>query len=384
MLSWSRRDWPAAYFDGRSAGRAEVTLRFTDEGVRISGLPSGDVFWYHFELRLAEATAPGDPVRLERSTGTGEALVIADPSAREPLAIALAGHAGTDAPRAPWSLAKQLTTLLAVTVGFVASLYVWVIPWLATRAAARVPLAWEEGMGEALLRSVTSAERTCQEPARIAALDRMVATLTAQGRGDRYTFHVTVIDDSLVNAMAAPGGQIVFFRGLLEAAESPEELAGVLAHELQHVVLRHGTAGILRQIPLRLFAAAVTGGGGIGDHAIGAAATLGHLGYARGDEEAADREGIRMLQAAQVGTDGMVSFMGRLATLNGGDADPGLAAYLSTHPASAARAQALAELAAAARYAPVRLLTDAEWAAVRAPCAREGASRSTGGSAAPR
>jgi predicted Zn-dependent protease len=198
----------------------------------------------------------------------------------------------------------------------------------------------------------------------------MVARLTADGRGDRYTFHVTVIDDSLVNAMAAPGGQLVFFHGLLDAAATPEELAGVVAHEVQHVVLRHGTAGILRQIPLRLLVAAVTGGGGIGDHAIGAAATLGTLAYARGDEESADREGMRMLQAARVGTDGMVSFMGKLASLNGVEGDPGLANYLSTHPASADRARVLAELATAVRYSAVPLLSEAEWAAVRAPCAR--------------
>ncbi len=375
MLTGSGRDWPGAYFDGRTAGRTDVTVRLTDEGIRISGLPAGDAFWYHFEIRLAPATAPGDPVRVERVT-VGDSVVIADAAARAALLPALVPGAGAGR----WSLRRQLLSLLGATLAFVVALYLWVIPWAASRAAARVPVEWEERLGETMLTSLTRSGRTCQEPERLAALEKMLATLTADGRGDRYTYRITVVDDSLVNALAAPGGQVVFFRGLIEAAESPEELAGVLAHEVQHIVLRHGTTGILRQIPIQLLVGAVTGGG-LGEQALGAAATLGNLGYARDDELAADRAGMRMLQAAQVGTAGMVSFMGRLAELNDAESDPGLMTYLSTHPASADRAARLSALASESAYTPRPLLTAAEWSAVRAPCERPAASRSTDGSA---
>jgi beta-barrel assembly-enhancing protease len=370
MLSLLRREWPGAYFDGRSAARTEVAVRVTDEGIHVTGLPGGDAFWYHYEIRLAEAMAPGDPVRIER-VSVGDEIVISDPALRDPLTFALGPHARTGAPaRHGWGLGTQILALAAAAGVLVSALYLWVIPWAATRAATKVPIQWEERLGTTMVTALTREQRTCAGPARDAALEKMVATLTADGRGGPYTFKVTVLDDSMVNALAAPGGQIVFFRGLIDAAETPEELAGVMAHELQHIVLRHGTAGILRQIPIQLLVSAVTGSGNVGDQAFGVAATLGNLGYARRDESSADRQGMAMLQAARVGTSGMVTFMGRLSTLNKGEADPGMMVYLSTHPASADRANVLGELAATQQYTPLPLLTAVEWAAVRAPCER--------------
>jgi predicted Zn-dependent protease len=370
MLRLLRREWPGAYFDGRSAARTEVAVRITDDGIHITGLPGGDTFWYHYEIRLTDAMAPGDPVRIER-VSVGDEIVIDDPALRAPLTFALGPNARpSTVARHGWGLGTQVLALAAAAVVFVSALYVWVIPWAATRAAAGVPLQWEEQLGTVMVTTLTRQQRTCDGAARDAALEKMVATLTADGRGGRYAFNVTVIDDSMVNALAAPGGQVVLFRGLIDAAETPEELAGVMAHELQHIVLRHGTAGILRQIPIQLLVSAVTGSGNVGDQAFGVAATLGNLGYARRDESSADREGMAMLQAARVGTSGMVTFMGRLGTLNKQEADPGMMTYLSTHPASADRANVLGELAATQQYTPRPLLTAGEWAAVRAPCER--------------
>src|SRR5437899_1914268 len=61
-----------------------------------------------------------------------------------------------------------------------------------------------------------------------------------------YTVRVTVVDDGTVNAFAVPGGQVVLLRGLVERTRTPEELAGVLAHELQHVLQRHTTRLLLQ------------------------------------------------------------------------------------------------------------------------------------------
>jgi beta-barrel assembly-enhancing protease len=154
------------------------------------------------------------------------------------------------------------------------------------------------------------------------------------------------------------------FRGVLEQAETPEEVAGVLAHEIQHVVLRHGTTAVLRELPLRLAAAAA------GDRAagglLGAATTLGALRYRRGDEEAADREGLRMLRAARIAPDGMIRFFERLAAEDT-DVPAGLA-YLSTHPRSEQRMETLRQLAADDPYEHEPIMQDYDWSGVRAPC----------------
>ena len=65
-----------------------------------------------------------------------------------------------------------------------------------------------------------------------------------------YNFKVEVVDSDLVNAIAFPGGNILIFRGLLEKSPSADALAGVLAHEMQHILHRHGTENLLSQTAL--------------------------------------------------------------------------------------------------------------------------------------
>ena len=62
-----------------------------------------------------------------------------------------------------------------------------------------------------------------------------------------------------VNALALPGGAIVVSNGLFNQAESPEEFAGVIAHEIQHVLLRHSTRGILRNLAQNMLRALFLG-----------------------------------------------------------------------------------------------------------------------------
>jgi len=183
----------------------------------------------------------------------------------------------------------------------------------------------------------------------------------------RYTFRVSVINDTVVNAFAAPGGYLVLFRGLLELAESPEELAGVVAHEMQHVLLQHGTQSVLRQIPLQLITATITADAGLAGHVAGTAAVLGALRYSRKDEEEADREGLRMLEAAGVDPRGMMTFMERMES-RGGDM-PRFAAYLSTHPRTGDRVRSLEGLATVHGGASAPLMSEADWKELQQSCA---------------
>jgi predicted Zn-dependent protease len=180
---------------------------------------------------------------------------------------------------------------------------------------------------------------------------------------------VQIVDDSLVNALAAPGGHIVVFRGLILQAESPEELAGVLAHEIQHVVQQHGLKAILREMPARLVLSSMIGSNPLGGSAVQAAYTLGSLSYQRGDELAADREGVRMLSAAGIPATGMRAFFARADAEEGSDGR--LVNYLSTHPSNAARLAALDTEIAAAPAAGEAVLTPEEWAVLQRACTRD-------------
>jgi predicted Zn-dependent protease len=173
------------------------------------------------------------------------------------------------------------------------------------------------------------------------------------------------VDDSSVNAFAVPGGRMVIYRGLLARTGRAEELAGVLAHEMQHVLLRHGTRAALREIPIRVFVSMVAGDLVGAREAARALGTLGVLRYGRRDELEADREGLRLLQAAAVDPGGMVAFFDTLAAA-GPDLPRGFA-YMSTHPPTAARRAGLAALATAtpAAWTPLDV---GDWTALRDRC----------------
>jgi predicted Zn-dependent protease len=359
----------AAYFDGRSAKRHEVIVARTREGLRITGPTVGELIWRHNEWRRDVRMAVNDPVRLERGGESPEVLVVDDyrflPAPYSPDGEPLDPAAELRRRRrVAWLLVPAITVIVALV-----ALYALIIPRLAERVAARVPVSWEESLGEAVTESFTSGATTCAEPERIAALDKLVGSLVADGRGGRYTYEVTVVDDSIVNAFAAPGGQIVLYTGLIQQVESQEELAGVLAHEIEHVVQQHGVQGVLRALPAQLIATALFGSDGVGGSVSQMAVTLGALSYGRNAELEADHEGMRLLQAAQIAPEGMLSFFQRLTGKAERSDAPQLLNYLSTHPSSAERLTALSVQAQTAQYAPRTVLSGTEWEAVRAACA---------------
>ncbi len=171
------------------------------------------------------------------------------------------------------------------------------------------------------------------------AVTAIAARLLAPGSDYDYVWFVA--DDASVNAFALPGGVVVVHDGLISATATAEELAGVLAHEIQHVELRHGLHAVVRQAGLAVAIALVTGdatgtlAGEIGRQLVG-------LKFSRDAEREADATGLRRLLAAGIDPQGMIRFFD---TLGGGGAP---VEFLSTHPGSEGRARALRGLVQAA------------------------------------
>lgn len=238
---------------------------------------------------------------------------------------------------------------------------------MASLAAPRVPVAWEERLGEAVIAHVAPVERRCADSGHASALDKIVATLTAPLRERPYTFRVIVVDDPVINALAAPGGFIVVFRGLLEQTRSAEELAGVLAHEAQHILLRHSTRAVLEHASTGLLVAALTGDvTGAMSYGLESGRVLGLLRYSRRNEEEADRAGMQMLLASGIDPSGMITFYELLRKRAGEVPTP--LTYLSTHPSPGDRIEKLKALAGASPTRFVKLLPDSDWREVQKLC----------------
>ena len=172
----------------------------------------------------------------------------------------------------------------------------------------------------------------CENPAAERYVHSVLDPLLAALGPTPFHFELMVVDAPDVNAFALPGGFVVVNAGLLAEAETGEEVAAVLGHELSHVTLRHST----KRIAGGLGAAAALGLV-LGVVDLGAPAyTLAHLsglGYERAQEQEADAHGLELLVRAGISPLGMATFFERLqSSLR----PPEL---LSTHPDPGGRAE---------------------------------------------
>ncbi len=354
--------WSGFHYDGRTAHREPVTIIVTGGGLHVTR-DDGDAFlWSFAELRRVTPLG-NEALRIERKAEPVETLTVTEPGLPEAAPALGKSRAAFDA--------AARSTFGRVVAGaiVVAVIYFFGLPALAGVVAPHVPLAWEEQLGSGMVQQMVPADARCHDSLGQAVVEEIVARLVSVVPGSPYRFRVTLADDSIINAFAAPGGYVVVNRGLLEATRTPEELAGVLAHEIQHVVNHHATRAMIREIPLQVAASAISGGGNaLGALASRAVGTLGVLRYHRGDELEADRDGVRMLQTARVDTKGMIDFFRTLSLQDAGQ--PRAVAYLSTHPQTADRISELRRLASEASYTPVPLPGAGSWDIVKAACRR--------------
>ena len=347
--------------DGRTAARKPVSVRLADHGLVIEDADGGRALaWTFYDLRLADELRRGQPVRLLNVAQADARLTIADRGILRPL-FAFAPHL-----RGPGALGRRPALRLvqwAAGVAAVVAVLFYGLPWAAEPVAALMPLAWEEALGEQVMAGLGEGRKPCEAAAGRRALERLTDRLAAVADSP-YSFRVRVVDDATVNALAGPGGHIVVFRGLLDDAGSADEVAGVLAHEMGHVIERHATEGMVRAAGLALIVQVLVGDptGLIG---LGAAAgeLLLTLSYSRGDEAEADAVAIDMLAETDIDAGGLIRFLERMSRHEGGGA--GVVSFLSTHPPSAARLDTVRETGRAGGAA----MTPDEWRALKAICA---------------
>ena len=155
-----------------------------------------------------------------------------------------------------------------------------------------------------------------------------------------FQFHL-LKDQKTVNAFALPGGQVFITRALYDRLQTDGQLAGVLGHEVGHVIARHGAQQLAKQNltqGLMNSANVATNGYGIGLQQVGA---LLNLKYGRNDELEADSYGVKLSSQAGYDPRAMLGVMEILAKLSASGRQPEM---LSTHPNPDHRAEKIVEL----------------------------------------
>lgn len=202
-------------------------------------------------------------------------------------------------------LAWLIAGLLLLTLVFYLALGV-----TSDLAVAKIPIKAELWLGESFLGSFEASEN---EPLRL-RLQRLIDNLPADSPLRDYPFTVQLVESDEINALALPGGHIVVFSGLLEQAESENELAMVLAHELGHFAHRDHLSRLGRGLGLTVAAMLVFGENSSASNLASKLFLVTESHYSREQESAADRWGLDLLVASYGHAGGATDFFSRVGT----------------------------------------------------------------------
>ncbi|MEE8435539.1 MAG: M48 family metallopeptidase [bacterium] len=348
------------YLDGKTSQRLPVEVMPTVEGLLVYGAGGALVGkWSYQGLKLVDEALEGQPVRF-RHGEMGEALLAVD-------SHEILGHIERAAgvPFRGKSAIRPTRTMIFFSVGILVGLIFllwWGFPRLAAPLVRFIPFAWEMDLGEGVVDNMRKGKPFCANREGAAALGVMAGKLTAAADSP-FPLTVRVIPAKMVNAFAAPGGQVVLFSGLIEKAQSPEEVAGVMAHEIAHASERHPMQSMLRIAGVSLLAALVVGDTStLGSFASEGAKVLLVLSYSRDTEREADRIGMELLNKAGIRGDGLVNFFARLQGESKGEGR--LPVLFASHPMHAERVERLKLLATGTQAA----LSQKQWRALRGIC----------------
>ena len=353
--------YAATLNDGRSAAQREVSVELAAGGLRIVSAGGGiDELWPAADLRLIDDWLGADAARITRLSDADIRLSLRGPGVREAIIAHTPGlrHARR---RNVWRTLGIVGGALAVVLALFALLW-FVLPLVARPLAQYIPERYVERLGQVLERQVFDRLPSCANDAGQAALERLIQRLVAAAPR-KVNVRVRVIRRPIVNALATPGGRIYVFAGLLDAAGSGEEIAGVLAHEIAHEVHRHGIEAAVRYVFVSSVLSVVTGGETtIATAAAWAGEQLLQFAYSREAESEADRTALEILKKAGIRSDGFAAFFGRLERVE--QRRSRIPTYLRTHPPSGERRSAAER--AAGQGGPA--MSDDDWRAIRAVC----------------
>ena len=219
--------------------------------------------------------------------------------------------------------------------------------WIAEKVANRIPISWEQKFGDHVFAQFEKDGAMLTNSPWAPAVSNITSRLVAVGAKSGYEFKFHIKQDTNVNAFAIPGGHVVILTGLLEHADSAEEVAGVLAHEIAHVTRRHSLRNIIKSAGLLVLLQALFGDAtGLLGMAAEASQYLLEQKFSRDYEREADDTGWSYLIEANIDPRGMTRFFEKLQKLyenTGSAAMENSLALINTHPATQERIDRLAE-----------------------------------------
>lgn len=350
----------ARYCNGESAAVEEVALRVTTHELVIYRPADSTVV---ARWPIAELSVLGDshheaapPVTLR---GTDARLVVEPAELRAQLASQVPALASLSLP--PVRTSRHLAGFSLALVALI-GVFWGAVEYGAEHAAPLLPYSLQAKLGESVLDELLADKEECTGKAGLAAITRLANDL-AREAGYRHEIRVHIVEGGPVNAFTLPGSILVFYSDLIAQAKDSSQVAGVLAHEIGHVVHEHPTRGLVKAYGIDLLLKTLSGGYSDILSTVGSGGgVLLALRNGRAFEREADATGVRLLEQRGLRADGVSSFFEQM--LGKEPTDMAAAAGIwSSHPPTAER------IAATRRPATGRpAFSNAEWQALRNVC----------------
>ena len=281
----------------------------------------------HFESEKGDFDLPANGMKIELG-GASDRLIFFSHPTHPQVVIHTSDHSVLDHPvlmnnpvfaaqRAKVRAKKRMamSVLVGVVVGVVALLVGTFLARdkMVRAAASSVPVDWEVKAGDKLFEQLMTSKKLVTDKVLEAQLKLITDPLVAGIKDNRYPLKFHIIEDATLNAFAMPGGHVVLHSGLLMAADSPEEIAGVLGHEIAHVTQRHSIRSIISSAGLFLLVQTMLGDvTGIVAVLANNSAFLMDRKFSRDFERDADNNGWRYLLAADIKPEGMITFFKKM------------------------------------------------------------------------
>lgn len=245
------------------------------------------------------------------------------------------GYPDFPGPHVDTRIRRKNGTLIVLLLLLLLGVFWSVGKWGTKALVSLLDYSVDQRLGELASSEMFSASELCTNPALLDAVQEIVDRLSKEVEEQYLPLTVHVLDNPEVNAFALPGGQMFVFTGLLKQLNSPEELAGILGHEIGHVVHRHGLIGLARTMWFQLTFSLVLGdiagpGGGLS----ALAGNLALLKFSRDQEAESDLYGINLMLAADIPPLGFPDFLQKRDEFE-------LISWFSTHPNPVERAESL-------------------------------------------
>ncbi|MBL0900189.1 MAG: M48 family metallopeptidase [Reyranella sp.] len=350
----------ARYYNGLNAAVEEVALRVTTHELVIYRPGDSTVVarWPVNDVSvLGDSNHEAAPPVVLR--GSEARLVVEDADLRARLASLVPALAPLAMP--PVQIRRHLAGFSAALVALI-GLFWGAVEYGTEYAAPLLPYSLQAKLGESVLDELLADKEECTGKAGLAAITRLANDL-AKEAGYKHEVRVHIVEGGPVNAFTLPGSILVFYSDLIAQAKDSSQVAGVLAHEIGHVVHEHPTRGLVKAYGIDLLLKILSGGYSDILNTVGSGGgVLLALRSGRAFAREADATGVRLLEQRGLRADGVSSFFEQMLEKEPTDA-AAAAGIWSSHPPTAERI-------AATRRPPTGrpAFSNAEWQALRNVC----------------